>query len=98
MQCDPNTPWPPRQPSGTGSGSGASMGETGALERPKGTNGAMEQGNFSSSCRRTYNVGLTVFGFEKILYIRMMIQKDSIDGLYSYISYNIKKRKVLFLN
>ena len=57
VQCDPNTPWPPRQPSGTGSGSGASMGETGALERPKGTNGAMEQGNFSSSCRRTYNVG-----------------------------------------
>ena len=65
VQCDPNTPWPPRQPSGTGSGSGASMGETGALERPKGTNGAMEQGNFSSSCRRTYNVGLTVFGFGK---------------------------------
>merc|ERR1719225_1034292 len=27
VQCDPNTPWPSRQPSGTGSGSGASAGE-----------------------------------------------------------------------
>ena len=40
VQCDPNTPWPPRQPSGTGSGSGASTGERGGSERQKGPNGA----------------------------------------------------------
>ena len=92
MQCDPNTPWPPRQPSGTGSGSGASMGETGALERPKGTNGAMEQGNFICLLFPDFDVANKPYlGLEKILYIRMMIQKDSIDGLYSYISYNIKE-------
>ena len=45
MQCDPNTPWPPRQLSGTGSGSGASTGERGGSERAKGANGIMDQGN-----------------------------------------------------
>ena len=45
VSCDPNTPWPPRQPSGTGSGSGASTGERGDSRRQKGENGAMDQGN-----------------------------------------------------
>jgi len=44
VSCDPNTPWPPRQPSGTGSGSGASTGERGDSRRQKGENGAMDQG------------------------------------------------------
>jgi hypothetical protein len=32
VQCDPNATWPPRQPSGTGSG--ASTGEMVGIERP----------------------------------------------------------------
>ena len=63
VSCDPNTPWPPRQPSGTGSGSGASMGDTAPLERTKGANGAMEQGIYSCS-NHTYCVLIIYIGID----------------------------------
>ena len=70
VQCDPNTPWPPRQPSGTGSGSGASTGERGGSERQKGPNGANSgklklyhiwhaQSNSYQNLRPTENLRLT---------------------------------------